>query len=387
MPLKLIPPRNSPYWSIRGTHLGVYIDKSTRLSERRAAARVLAKWRSEIESGQLTKAGEPTFSEAALAYMENGGDRRFVGPLLLHFKDLPLWKMTQSAIDAAALAIYPKATPSTRNRQLYTPISAIMKHVGVDRHVRRPKGAGGSRRLEWLSPTQAFALFAAADAGDAEFGILVRLLLYTGLRLGEALAIHTDRIDLSGAFAYIPTTKTAEPRGVHLPPVVVAALANHPRGLDRPGRAFRFTKGSRLYALLNAALEASGVVLAHGTAFHVLRHSYASWMRRFGGLDLQGLVGTGAWADPASAARYAHVIASEEAKRADLLPTENGEILGESGNPGGDEAPAAEEITLSVQGLNGGAASGDRTHDLSLTKTVAQTPANDPWPIYQRLSW
>ncbi|MBU2533294.1 MAG: hypothetical protein KKB37_11175 [Alphaproteobacteria bacterium] len=43
-------------------------------------------------------------------------------------------------------------------------------------------------------------------------------------------------------------------------------------------------------------------------------------MRRYAGLDAKGLVDTGAWKDMKSAARYAHSVVTEEAKRADQLP-------------------------------------------------------------------
>jgi hypothetical protein len=44
-------------------------------------------------------------------------------------------------------------------------------------------------------------------------------------------------------------------------------------------------------------------------------------MRRFGGADIQGLVATGRWRDPRSAARYTHTAAHEEWDRTDLLPS------------------------------------------------------------------
>jgi hypothetical protein len=44
-------------------------------------------------------------------------------------------------------------------------------------------------------------------------------------------------------------------------------------------------------------------------------------MRRYGKADVQGLVGTGNWRDPRSAARYAHVDSREEWNRVDELPT------------------------------------------------------------------
>ncbi|MBV9588904.1 MAG: tyrosine-type recombinase/integrase, partial [Hyphomicrobiales bacterium] len=100
-------------------------------------------------------------------------------------------------------------------------------------------------------------------------------------------------------------------------------LCAHPRGLDRQGRLFRWHKGSRLYTWLDRAFATAGIEVEPRTAFHILRHSYATWMRRYAGLDTKGLVATGAWSDRASADRYEHVVASEEARKADLLPVEN----------------------------------------------------------------
>jgi hypothetical protein len=53
----------------------------------------------------------------------------------------------------------------------------------------------------------------------------------------------------------------------------------------------------------------------------IFRHTYATWMRREAGLDTKGLVATGAWRDRKSADRYEHVVVSEEARKAALLPT------------------------------------------------------------------
>ena len=50
------------------------------------------------------------------------------------------------------------------------------------------------------------------------------------------------------------------------------------------------------------------------------RHTWATWMRRYGGTDVQGLTSTGNWRDRRSAARYAHVVAREEWERVDNLP-------------------------------------------------------------------
>ena len=57
--------------------------------------------------------------------------------------------------------------------------------------------------------------------------------------------------------------------------------------------------------------------------FHTLRHTWATWMRRYAGLDTEGLVATGRWKDATSARRYQHLVVSEESRKAELLPVEN----------------------------------------------------------------
>lgn len=347
MPLKLIPPKpgKTPNWYIRGTYLGRYVEESTGVARETLARQILNQRKTEIERGKLSgplKPAEPTFLAAGIAYMEAGGETRFLGTfdedtetwsgLMAHFGETPLSEITQQAINEAAAKLLPAGTPQTRNRQIYSPVSAVLKHAGVTIEIKRPKGWRGSKATAWLRPEQAFELFKAADSRDAEFGIFIRTLTYTGMRLSEATGMRVGQLELAEAFAYVPTTKNGEPRGVHLPPVIVAALANHPRGLDRKGgTVFRFRKCGRLYTWLDAALAAAGIELPPRSGFHVLRHTWATWMRRYGGLDTRGLVGTGAWSDEKSAARYEHVVASEESRRADLLPVENSKKRGKSG--------------------------------------------------------
>jgi hypothetical protein len=85
MPIKLIPPRQgkTPYWYGRGSHLGRFIDRSTRASERKLALRVVRKWQGEIERGEFAEPREPTFASAAVSYMKTGGERRLLSPLLI----------------------------------------------------------------------------------------------------------------------------------------------------------------------------------------------------------------------------------------------------------------------------------------------------------------
>jgi integrase len=319
MPLKLCPPRKSPFWSVRGTYLGIYVNRSTKAGKRAIAAKVLKQIEREIECGEFAERGETTFASAAAAYMKAGGERTYVGKLLQHFGNTPLRQIDQAEIDSAAQSIYPKVSPATLNRQVYTPICAILRRAGMRLDLRRPSGSAGNKTTAWLWPEQAFALFDEAEKLDAEFTALCITLCYTGMRLSEALNLTWDQVRLSDGFAYIPDTKNGEPRAIFLPPVAVAAMANIERRGHEP-RVFRFTKSGHLYSLLRVAAIRANVELPERSAFHIFRHTYATWMRREAGLDTKGLIATGAWKDRKSADRYEHVVVSEEARKAVLLP-------------------------------------------------------------------
>jgi integrase len=334
MPWYLSSPRKgrSPHWYIRGKYLGIAIDRSTGTSERQAAARILATWKRQAERGEFSqptdKASPELFLAAAKAYLLAGGEGKFVQPICEKWATKLLADIDQIAIDTLAEELCPNATAASRNRTIYTPISAILHHAGIEKKIKRPKGWRGEKRTTWLRIDETFRLLEAAREIDAEFGIFCIVLNYTGLRLGEALGLECDKLELAREYAYVPDTKTGQPRALYLPPVVVAALANHPRGLDRPGRVFRIHNLRNKFA---AACKAAGVILPERTAFHVFRHNYGTWMRLYGGLDAIGLTRTGAWADLDSVERYAHSEPTAEARRAALLPTPNcaGDVRGE----------------------------------------------------------
>jgi integrase len=322
VPLKLHPPRHrNPCWIIRGSYLHVKrLHQSTGTPDEKIAKRILAKVKRDIERGAYADPAAPTFAGAVISYVQAGGETRFLGALNEHFRNTPLIEITRANVDEAAIKLYPDASPATRNRQVYSAVSAVLRHAGIKTGLNRPKGGRGVARTTWLQPEQAFALLAAAEASNARFGALCTFLLYTGCRLSEALALQWSDIDLPNATAFVRITKNGEPRTVFLPPNVVGVLANI--GTDKS--VFRFSKAGALYELFNQAAKKAGLDLPDRVAFHLLRHTFGAWMRRYGGLDTSGLVGTGAWKSPRAAAIYEHVEVSEEAKKAALLPTVGG---------------------------------------------------------------
>ncbi len=307
MPIKLSKRKDSPNWYARGTYLGVRIDESTRAGKLSVAEKVKARIEREIEEGR-TSIRDRTFAAEAISYMNAGGEKKYLPPLLRHFGKKSLRQISQATIDEAAAELYPDAAPSTRNRCVYTPANAVLRHAGVNIGLRRPKGHQGMPRTRFLSQEEAGRLVQRAGG----LRPLVIFLLYTGCRIGEALALRWQDIDLNERRAFVPVTKTGEARSVHLPPIVVGELEKL-----TAKRPFPWARGSGFYRRWRRIAEDAGV---EDVTPHTLRHSFATWMRRYAGLDDTALLATKVWKDPKSVRRYSHADISAEARMADRLP-------------------------------------------------------------------
>lgn len=356
MPIRLVPPRpgKTPYWYGRGSYLGIALDRSTKSAKRSVAKTVIEGWERAIERRQYLPGSEapakpsPTFLTAAIAYIKAGGERRYLKPLLRRFGEIPITAIDQAAVDLAAAELHPFLGPASRSRNVYCPVQAVIRHAGLDVSFKKPKGFAGRTVTAHLTPEDANALITAARRYDREFALLLTFLLFTGVRIGEALALTWEDMRLHDGLAFVRTSKNGEPRTLRLRRDLCALLGPHARQCalrqDPPAehphqtaRVFRFHYGGQLIKLLRrATLAVSNVQMPPRPAkgerhswpehrlawvnFHTFRHTWATFMRRYGGADLQGLVATGNWRHTRSASRYAHVAAHEEWDRVERLP-------------------------------------------------------------------
>lgn len=357
---KLAPPRagKTTFWYVRGTYLGIKLDDSTDTRDERTAKTVLATWKRQAERGEFRRKRdvappEPevvTRPDACVAYQRANGPCKYLAPTLKPWERKPVSTIDQIAIDELAAELYPDTKASTKNRQLYTPVSAALKHVGIEKEIKRPKGWRGKKSQSWLEYDKVQAVLDAAYEIEYEFGLFLHHLAYTGQRLSEALNIRLRQLHLERAFVYLGDSKTGEPRGVHLPPHLVQAYRHAPpRGVrlsvkgrrwrrgeggrsptdagvpflkrDPETKLFRFHVGGSLRKKLKMALAMAGLRMPRREGgFHLFCHTYGTGMTVHAKLDSEGLTRTGRWKDAASTGRYRHSQASEEARRADLLP-------------------------------------------------------------------
>jgi integrase len=324
MPLKLVRRPKSPNWVIRGTLRRVRVEESTGTSNRTAAEEIRAKREAEILKASIYgRIATVSFAEAALSYLEQGGSRKFLEPVIQYFKTTPLAKIDQAAIEAGAAKLYPSATPATRNRNFYTPTLAVLHHGGARPIVKRPKLPKG--RVRWLTIEEAERLInATAD----HLRPLVIFLLYTGARVGEALWLDWRDVDLRRRHVTFIKTKNGEARGVPLHSRVVAALANLPH---RDGEVFRrpdglayvrskgiedTSAGTRIKTAFRCAVARAGLDDFHP---HDCRHTWATW-HYTANRDLGALMRLGGWKSTAMVMRYAHANVAELSHTIDQLP-------------------------------------------------------------------
>ena len=201
-------------------------------------------------------------------------------------------------------------------------MAAIMHRAsrkGLCDWIRFERPKMGPPRVRWIKPDEAERLI---NAAEPRLQTLIIFLLYTGCRITEALDLDWDSVDLHKRHVSIYEAKTKTTRGAALNPRTFMALAKlgHREGYVFPWR----TRGA-VYKHWNPLCQKIGLKDFHP---HDLRHTFATWLRKYSGEDLQGVMRAGGWRDYKSVMRYSHVASEEVRDAVNRLP--GGEISGQS---------------------------------------------------------
>ena len=316
MPLKLV--KRGRYWHLRGTVRGRAVRETTKCVERAAAEEIRIKREGALIERSIHGAGPTaTFIEAVVMYLEAGGEARYIEPLTDHFGKTKLARIDQGAIERAARDIYPNVAPSTVNRQVHTPMAAVL-HLAAERglcewrRIRRPKQLAG--RMRWLRPEEAERLI---DACSPHLRPLVVFMLYTGARVSEAVYLDWRDVDLQRRQVWFLDTKNGEARGVPLHDRVIVEIANmgHREGavfrrpgtkarpLGKPYARKRDRGGGQIKTAFKGACRRARIT---DLTPHDCRHTWATW-HYAANRDLRALMELGGWKSEAMVMRYTHV--------------------------------------------------------------------------------
>ncbi len=176
------------------------LGESTGTDDKKIAEEIRAKREAELLNESVYgRRATATFAQAALSYLEQGGSKRYLNKIIAHFGTTALTRVDQDAIDRGARKLYPDASASTRVRQFYVPVSAVMTHAAKRGWcskliIERPKTPPA--RSRWITLEEANRL---VDACADHLRPLVTFLIYTGARAGEALWLDWRTVDLNRA--------------------------------------------------------------------------------------------------------------------------------------------------------------------------------------------
>lgn len=138
-----------------------------------------------------------------------------------------------------------------------------------------------NKRFRFLSVEEADMLLAALKARSVDTWRISMMSLYTGMRLGEVLALRWEAVNLGARVAQVLDPKNGRSRTVTLTESVVAMLVG--TGPERNGLVFAGRNGARneisdtFSRVVDDLKFNTGVADRRGrVVFHTLRHTYAS---------------------------------------------------------------------------------------------------------------
>ena len=243
-------------WWVSGTINGQRIRESTGTTIQ-AIAEQYATTR-ELEAHKVQIFGEEsviTFAAALNLYLDSGKSDRFLLPLLTEWGHKKIKDIKPGHVHDLCRKIYPNAGPATQNRQVITPVQAIINHAakrGLCNAIKVERFAVEKKipkvgNQEWLAAFVAHA--------SPHLGALAMFMAYTGARISEAVRLEWKDIDFDNQVALLHQTKT-EPRVCALPQPLIIKLANLERANDR---VFRYASRNSMQTPWKTAEKKAGI--------------------------------------------------------------------------------------------------------------------------------
>lgn len=300
MPLKIT--KRGKVWHYAGTVANRRLRGSCGTSDKAIAQRVAAETEAREWKRHLDGPGaHVTFAQAAIAYRQAEKPTRFLDVIENHWQDTPIRDISAGAIRQSAIKLFPKAKGATRNRQVIVPTQAIINHAAT---------------LEWCAPIKVKRFDVDAKTKDPateewvnafvkhaspHLGALCLFMFGTGARIGEAVALTWGNLDLSNRTAVLSGLKPKPwTRRAHLPPPVLAALANIPSNRNPDEQVFQYVEAGNAKQVWDNAIERAGIVRLTP---HSCRHGFATTLLQRG-VDPKTVAKAGGWKDVATVMKY-----------------------------------------------------------------------------------
>jgi integrase len=307
MPLRLR--KRGEIWHYTGTVAGRRLRGSTKTSQKPEAEKIA----NEVESRELQGRRDPgsvlTFAQAAIEYRKAGKAPKYLELVEDHWKDTPVKEITKGAMKRAAITLLPNGGGAYRNRAVIVPTMAVINHCAdLDmcspiraRRFPEPKRTKEPATWEWV---QAFMAHSSPH-----LGALCCFMFLTGARISEAIGVTWRDVDLGAARVRITMGKLGgEDRIAHMPPELVAAIANLPSNREPDAQLFPYAAYDSVRQPWNNVILRAKIKMLTP---HSCRHGFATGLMHKK-VDPITVAKRGGWKSPAQLFKtYGHAMDDE----------------------------------------------------------------------------
>lgn len=279
-------------WWIDGSVNGQRIRESTGTAIRKDAEELAAKREREVHVEQVygTEA-ILTFGAAVGHYLDAGKGDRYIAPIFAKWERRLVREIKPGNVQDLARRLYPNAGPATLNRQVITPVQAVINHCakrGMCSPVRfeRLKVPAKPKRVaseKWLS--------AFMEHANPRMGALALFMALTGARISEAVALDWRQVDLASCTATLLKTKNGDSRDATLPSPLVQVLMELPGNKDT-GKVFGYKSRQSIQTAWATAEKRAQI--EHIPPHDAGRRLFATLMIR-SGVDAVTVAKAGGW--------------------------------------------------------------------------------------------
>lgn len=243
-----------------------------------------------------------TFERACVMYLAAGKSERFMAPVRKYLGHMLVKDIMPCTIQEMSIELFPNSGGAARNRQGIGVAQAVINHAAESGLCSPIKIGRFEEDTKEKSPVNMEWLTAFRAKAPPHVGAWALFMFLTGARPSEALAIDRKQdLDLQKATVLIRETKVSKERTAHLPPVLVAELANLEVIEGRPLFGYRWYDAALTewkHTIRRAKIER--------LTPHCCRHGFATELLRRG-VDIHTVAWLGGWASPAQVLKtYGH---------------------------------------------------------------------------------
>ncbi len=254
------------------------VERSTRTLDQAKARLVVDAWQQEsfaaLSKAPVKQSSSILFAHAVTRYLKKvDKNHEYLGPILDEIGLIPIEEVDQETVEELAVKLYPGRTAATLNRQVFTPICAVLNVMASKTYtpprIKRPKGHLAPSNFK--RPPKDWFQRVLPECPPNLAALLLFCRLH-GRRTSEACRITPADLDTDKWRVTVHDTKTCQEIVLRLADAVIEQLERFPWRLNQ--YVFGFSSKSRLYPALRAACERARV--PYHVPKDVGRHSFAT---------------------------------------------------------------------------------------------------------------